>query len=124
MSIKDAETKEPQQLDEFVDGDNFVTTANPEYSRALMENIYQLETDLVSEKEERREERFYWLLVVNIFFAVIVASSISFMQFLMIFLLQLVVLLGFAQTMGVDWAVRLLGPLFYKLSGLLDRKDD
>ncbi len=105
------------EFDEFEDGDLFLPDIAPEEADKLMENIYQLETDLDSEKEERREERFTWILVIAIMFDVIALQAIDgFFSFVLVFLLQLTALLGIAQKLGVDWAVKLLGWLLHYVS--------
>ncbi|WP_116082058.1 hypothetical protein [Tropicimonas sp. IMCC34011] len=99
-------------------------TASPEFSTGgaletlnatpLMENIAKLETDLDAEKEERREERFYWICGVAISFDVIAIQAVSgSWLFAPVFMLQLILLVGIAQRLGVDWAVQMIGALFH-----------
>lgn len=126
MSTKNEEQIAPPDIDEeFEDGSTGLTTFEPEQSDKLMENIYRLETDLDSEKEERREERFIWVLVVSVFFDVIAVSAMSgSWLFVPIFILQLIALLGYAQRLGVDWAVKLIGWLIHWVSERFDGSGD
>lgn len=96
----------------FEDGGDNLPSFEPAQANKLMKNIAQLEGDLDSEKEERKEERFLWVLAIAVLIAIIAAQAINaFWPFLLIFLLMLIGLLGFAKKMGVDWAVQLLGWL-------------
>jgi hypothetical protein len=91
-------------------------------TKALVESNALLQSNLASERDERLEERFYWVLVVTILFDVIAISAIdSSSLFILIFVLQLVALFGFANMCGVDWAVRFISLILEKLIKRLDR---
>lgn len=82
-----------------------------------MDNIAKLETDLDTERDERKEERFHWLAVTSILFDVIAVQAMGgSWLFIPIFMLQLVVLIGLAKKLGVDWAVQLIGTLLHMLT--------
>jgi len=126
MNIKDEEQNEqppefdPEDFEIFDPRDDEDPLLN-----ALMANIYRLETDLDSEKEERKEERFIWVCVavvlVNMGFLIAIdGGSVS---YLFLLALQLVALLGYAKRLGVDWAVQGIGYLLHKLSGSFEKKD-
>lgn len=86
---------------------------------ALTNNIARLETSLDAEREERLEERFTWVCAVSILLDIIAVSAIEgSWLFVPIFMLQLVLLIGYAQKCGVDWAVQMLGWLLHKVSNL------
>ncbi|MBM1690374.1 hypothetical protein [Sulfitobacter geojensis] len=91
---------------------------------ALTNNIARLETSLDSEKEERLEERFRWICVTSVLFDIIaiVALEGSWL-FLPVFMLQLILLIGFAKAYGVDWAEQLIGQLLHWVSQQ-NKKDD
>lgn len=96
--------------------------ATPQQNK-LMSNISQLETDLDTEKEERKEERFIWACAVVVLLNALVLVSIgggSF-SFTLLFLFQLVVMLGVANKLGVDWAVRGIGWLLHQIAKHLDK---
>lgn len=83
----------------------------------LAENAAKLEADLASEKEERSEERFIWISVVFILVAADVYKLIdSVIVFTLLFLLSLILLIGLAQRLGVDWAVQGVGWLMHWIS--------
>lgn len=128
MSINDDENSEDLPSAPDNDVDFFRTPELDEPSTdKLMENIYRLETDLDSEREERREERFRWVLLSTVLLNVTTYVAIeNFWAWLLLFLLQLIGLLGYAQNQGVDWAVKLLGWLIHWISERFggDRPDE
>ena len=122
MNTKDDDSTNAPDCDaEFEDGSNELSAFEPDKAGKLMENIYRLETDLDSEKEERREERFTWLLAVVVLLDIIAVSAMDGSAlFIPIFILELIALLGYAQKLGVDWAVKLIGWFIYWLSERFD----
>lgn len=93
---------------------------------ALSNNIARLETELDAEREQRLEERFRWVCVMSLVLDVLAVSALdSSWLFLPIFMLQLIVMIGFAKAYGVDWAEQLIGQLLHHLSrqGLNKPKD-
>lgn len=83
----------------------------------LATNIAKLETDLATEKEERCEERFIWIAVVfGLLMTTVYTATESLPVFLMLFLLGLVLLIGIANRLGVDWAVQGVGWLMHWIS--------
>ena len=101
------------------DGDTFGV---PEPSNGsglpmLADNIARLEIDLDSEKEERKEERFYWICLAAFLLDIMAYQAMgSWFPFLLLFMFQLVVLVGVAQKLGVDWAVQGIGWLLHWVS--------
>ncbi|MCG5483646.1 MAG: hypothetical protein KK482_07980 [Sinorhizobium meliloti] len=89
----------------------------PAPDTALATNIAKLETDLSTEKEERCEERFIWISVVfALLMTIIYISTQSLPVFFMLFLLGLILLIGIANRLGVDWAVQGVGWLMHWIS--------
>lgn len=89
----------------------------PTETVALSANIARLETSLDTEKEERLEERFRWIVFTSLLLDVITVAALDgSWLFLPIFMLQLIVLIGFAKAYGVDWAERLIGQLLHWVS--------
>lgn len=98
--------------------------AKSKETSALTDNIARLETSLDTEKEERLEERFRWIVVTSLLLDVLAVSAVDgSWLFLPIFMLQLVVLIGFAKEYGVDWAERLIGQLLHWVSEWGKRTD-
>ena len=99
---------------------------NPEQTKqisSLTNNIARLETSLNAEQEDRLEERFTWVCAVALLLDVLAISAMDgSWLFLPIFMLQLVILIGYAQKCGVDWAVQLLAWLLHKVSSI--KNDD
>jgi len=88
--------------------------AVPSSGGALAENTAKLEADLATEREERCEERFIWIAVVFILASGhVYASMDSIWAFLVLFLLSLILLVGIAKRLGVDWAVQSVGWLMH-----------
>jgi hypothetical protein len=84
--------------------------AVPTSSGALSQNTAKLEADLSNEREERCEERFIWIALVFILASGhVYASMENFWAFLVLFLLSLILLIGIAKRLGVDWAVQSVG---------------
>ncbi len=90
---------------------------NSEKHTALMSNIHRLETDLDTEKEERKEERFYWVgLAALLLDAIIIQAIDGSWLFVLLFILEVILLLGLAQRWGVGWAVKSLGWFLHWIS--------
>jgi len=86
----------------------------PSESSAIAENVAKLESDLATEREERNEERFIWIAVCFILSSALLYDAIeSVIVFVMLFLLGLVLLVGIAKRLGVDWAVQGVGWLMH-----------
>ncbi|AUQ51100.1 hypothetical protein PhaeoP83_02851 [Phaeobacter inhibens] len=104
--------------DDFVGGYDVSPSHSPRNDVVMLSaNVARLETSLDAEKEERLEERFRWVVVTSILFDVIAISSVDgSWLFVPIFMLQLIVLIGFAKAYGVDWAERLIGQLLHWVS--------
>jgi len=109
------ESNAPNQSPEFVGGVNKSSTdVTTKEVVALTDNIASLETSLAKEKDERLEERFRWVCATAILFDVVAVSALNgSWLFLPIFMLQLIVLIGFAKEYGVDWAEQLIGRLLH-----------
>jgi hypothetical protein len=91
----------------------------------LADNAAKLEADLASEREERCEERFIWIAVVFILSAGhVYASMDSIWAFLVLFLLSLIILIGIAQRLGVDWAVQSVGWLMHWIANRVKLGDE
>lgn len=111
--------------------DDFVGDAGVDVSishtevTALTNNIASLETSLDTEREDRQEERFRWIVVTSLLLDVVAVSALDgSWLFLPIFMLQLIVLIGFAKAYGVDWAEQLIGQLLHWVSKWGKSKDD
>ena len=89
----------------------------------LFQNIARLETDLSKERDERLEERFRWVCAVTVLVNLLTLTAIDggSISYMMLLLLQLIVLLGYAQKLGVDWAVKLIGDLLNLVSNHLKK---
>ncbi len=75
----------------------------------------QLESDLQQERDSRREERFYWIFVLVIIANVpLLGSMLSAWAYLQTLLLELVLLIGLADWLGVDRVKVLLEKLYAK----------
>ena len=107
-----------QNLDEF--SDLSVPNVSEDSDRvfmALADNIARLEEDLDSEREERLEERFIWFSIVAMLVDIIALTALErSWLFLPIFMLQLIIMFGFAKKCGVDWAVSLIAWLLHMVS--------
>ncbi|WP_223566951.1 hypothetical protein [Agrobacterium tumefaciens] len=91
--------------------------AVPSSGGALAENTAKLEADLATEREERCEERFIWIAVVFILISAhVYASMDSVIAFICLFMLSLVLLVGIAKRLGVDWAVQGVGWLMHHIA--------
>lgn len=83
----------------------------------LADNIAKLETDLDAERDERKEERFHWICAMAFMLDIIAYQVMgSFPAFLLVFMFQLVFLVGVAKKLGVDWAVQGIGGLLHWIS--------
>lgn len=111
MTNTDVESPEPERVHAGV-GFNVPAPAGQ-----LAANIAKLESDLASEKEERCEERFIWIAVCYIMGSALLYIAIqSVIVFMVLFLLGLIVLVGIARRLGVDWAVQGVGWLMHWIS--------
>ncbi len=91
--------------------------ASPAPGGQLAENTAKLEADLATEREERSEERFIWIAVVFILCSAhVYASMDSVIAFICLFMLSLVLLIGIAKRLGVDWAVQGVGWLMHRIA--------
>lgn len=89
----------------------------PSSGGALAENVAKLESDLAAEREERCEERFIWIALCYILGSALLYVAIqSILVFMVLFLLGLIVLVGIAKRLGVDWAVQGVGWLMHWIS--------
>ena len=85
----------------------------------LAEENAQLQQRLEHERDARKEERFYWVVVATILVDMISFPHLGAYHASLIFLLEIVSLIGFARSWGVDWIVEFLEKvLFYLLKGL------
>lgn len=79
----------------------------------LSGNIAELETSLEQEREGRKEERFYWVLACCILVDPLIFNVMNGgWGFAPLLLLQIIMLIGLAKRLGVDWAVELLSWTF------------
>lgn len=75
--------------------------------------VARLESDLQKERDERKEERFYWIAgLVMVGNVPIFAGMPSAWLCLPIFLLEVVILIGLADKLGVDRVSVLLEKLY------------
>ncbi|MNV36521.1 hypothetical protein D3C71_1280020 [compost metagenome] len=89
----------------------------PSSGGALAENTAKLEADLATEREELCEERFILIAVVFILISAhVYASMDSVIAFICLFMLSLVLLVGIANRLGVDWAVQGVGWLMHHIA--------
>ncbi|WP_425963767.1 hypothetical protein [Rhizobium nepotum] len=91
--------------------------------------IAQLETALVSEREDRREKEFIFVAAIAFLASVICFKLLDNTALsIFLFLFELIILAGLANRMGVDWAVRGLGWLAHVISSRWEKdetkKDD
>jgi hypothetical protein len=90
---------------------------DPEERAVLSSNIAKLQDDLDQERDERKEERFHWICVAAFLLDIVAYGALdSFWPFLVLFMFQLIVLVGIARRLGVDWAVHGFGWLLFWIS--------
>lgn len=107
-----SENTKPEWLPPQLDGghDGLAPTA-------LDRSAAQLEADLQSERDARKEERFYWILALLIVGNVPLFNSIeSSWALAPLFLLELILLIGIADWLGVDRVKVLLERVFSRFS--------
>lgn len=92
--------------------DGEVLDANP----SATDNVAaQLESDLQQERDSRREERFYWIFALVVVANVPIFGSMpSIAALVATFLLELVLLIGLADWLGVDRVKVLLEKIYAK----------
>ena len=92
--------------------DGEVLDANP----SATDNVAaQLESDLQQERDSRREERFYWIFCLVVVANVPLFGSMpSAWAYVPTFLLELVLLIGLADWLGVDRVKVLLEKIYAK----------
>lgn len=66
------------------------------------ETVAALENKLVREQDGRREERFFWIMAL---FMLGDATLLGGWHVIPVLLLQLIMLIGLAKWLGVDWVV-------------------
>lgn len=117
---------EPNTLPEFVGSVPVVEDqALPIEITALTNNIARLESRLDTEREDRLEERFRWVCATAILFDVVAVVAVNgSWLFVLIFMLQLIAILGYAKACGVDWAEQLIGQLFHIIAERMKKGDD
>ena len=111
MNTKDDEKK---AQGEPLDDDVFAPPSIDEDGSfsVLTSVIAEMQQELVDEKDQRKEERFYWIGVCYILgMALLYIAVGNFAVFSILFLFGCIVLMGVANRLGVDWAVRLIGGL-------------
>lgn len=118
MTSSTDESDEKNALPEvFVGGTDDVVGPGRDDVPALAASIAHLEAQLSDERDKRKEERFHWIVVTSLLLDVVAITALDgSWLFLPVFLLQLIVLIGFAKANGVDWAVQLIGQLFHWVS--------
>lgn len=85
----------------------------------------KLESDLQSERDTRKEERFFWILGLVIIGNVPIFNALeSAWALLPTFLLELVLLIGLADWLGVDRVKVLLEKLYSKFSSEQSPEDE
>ncbi|MDB6181151.1 hypothetical protein [Paracoccus fistulariae] len=106
----------PRQQPEFIGVPDTKDVVSSDVA-ALSNNIARLETELDAEREQRLEERFRWICAMSLVLDVLAVSALDgSWLFVPIFMLQLIVMIGFAKAYGVDWAEQLIGQLLHHLS--------
>ena len=80
------------------------------------EEAAALQKSLESEYESRREERFYWILALIVVFDVASFQHLPWMPSVLIFLLEVIGLIGMARWLGVDAVVVLLERIYSRIS--------
>ena len=83
------------------------------------EQIAKLQGELSSEQDKRKEERFIWILVSAFFFNCFSFEHISWYVVLILFILELAILMIIAKWLGIEYAIKILKPLSYKLDKLI-----
>ena len=86
------------------------------------EEAAALEEALESVYDSRREERFYWILALVVIFDVGSFQHLAWMPSILIFLLEVIGLIGIAKWLGVDAVVVLLERTYSRIS--LPRRSD
>ena len=66
--------------------------------------------------DSRREERFYWILALVVVFDVGSFQHLPWMPSVLIFLLEVIGLIGMAKWLGVDTVVVLLERIYSRIS--------
>ena len=80
------------------------------------EEAAALEEAIESEYDSRREERFYWILALVVVFDVGSFQHLPWMPSVLIFLLEVIGLIGMAKWLGVDTVVVLLERIYSRIS--------
>ena len=84
---------------------------------ATEKSAAHLEADLQNEREARKEERFYWILSLVIVGSVPLFKAVEpSWALLPVFLLELILLIGVADWLGVDRVKILLERVFSRFS--------
>ena len=74
-----------------------------------------LEKALESEQNNRREERFYWILALIVVLDVASFQHLAWTPSVLIFLLEIIGLIGMAKWLGVDVVVVLLERIYSRI---------
>lgn len=107
-------TKQEWEIPQPLDGEAHLPTPTDDVAA-------KLESDLQRERDSRREERFYWIMALVIVGNVPIFNTFSSAWALLpTLLLEIVILIGLADWLGVDRVKVLLERLYAKW---LDRKD-
>ena len=72
------------------------------------EGVGALEKAIESERDRRREERFYWILALTIVLDISSFQHLTWAPSILVFLLEIIGLIGMAKWLGVDAVVVLL----------------
>jgi hypothetical protein len=85
--------------------------------RVLAESIGELEKKVEELQDKRKEDHIFWTLGVCIPLDVWIFNQVgqNVVVFTMIFLIQLIFLIGLASRLQIDWAVKLLSWVLYKI---------
>ena len=116
MSTTPEQSESPQPNSELVAFGIPATTENGG-RKVLAESAAELERRIEYLQDKRKEDHFFWAMGVAVVFAVWMYNQVgqSLPVFFSIFALEVVLLFGLATRLQVDWAVKLLSWLIFKL---------
>ncbi len=81
-----------------------------------------LEKAIESERDSRREERFYWILALIVVIDIAAFQHLDWVPSILVFLLEIIGLIGMAKWLGVDAVAVLLERTYSRIS--LPRRSD
>ncbi len=98
---------------------NEQSVAGDSYKNA--EQVAKLQGELSAERDSRKEERFLWIIISFFLFDCFLFSHVSWFLGGLLFLFQITILLIFAKSLGIEYAIKLLKPLSNRIDKLIKK---